>query len=249
MSIPLIFPVTFSSCLTKSTSPINSPLESFTLTPRLSNFFCTPASAIFENACFKSLPACPDFIAWSPIKPIAADVVDKSIFKLLADEDTYLNASPSIWILVLLLDIVLAKISEACPTSSIPILKAVMLSDIISDIIIKSSPDAVAKSKIGGIAEIISFGLNPAKANFSIPAAASSDVNIVVFPTSIAFFFKASYSCIVAPVKALTLIICLSNSKYSLADEVPIPIAAPTVATAATFIPVFTLSFAPFKKP
>ena len=107
----------------------------------------------------------------------------------------------------------------------------------------KSSPDAVARSKIGGIAAIISFGLNPANANFSIPAAASSEVNIVVFPTSIAFFFKASYSSAVAPVKALTFIICLSNSKYSLTEEVPIPIAAPMVAIAATFIPVFILPF------
>ena len=190
-------------------------------------------------------------MAWSPIKPKTAVVASKDNPNELADPETYLRDSPSIDTFTFVLDIVFASTSENLPTSLAPILNGIKLSDIISATNAKSSPLAAVNLKTPGITSMIWFTLNPANANFSIPAAACSDVKTVLLPKFIASFFNCWNCSFVAPDIASTLLICFSKLKNEFADN-PIPTAAvapkpktPIFAAfkafaPAFFIPVFT---------
>ena len=192
-----MFLVCFSNCLTTSTSPTNSPFELAIFIPTFfkSSLFFTS----LLNTSFNPLPAIPLLIAWSPISPRDPTASSNETPNVPADPAAYLNDSPSISTVTLVLLIPHERTSANLPVSLAVILKAVRLSVIISDTIATSSPDAAAKSNTPGILAIISLVLNPASAIFSIAAAASPAVNLVVAPSLLASFSRSLNSSAVAP--------------------------------------------------
>ena len=158
------------------------------------------------------------------INPIAKEVSWILYPNAPATGAAYLKVSPIIPTLVFALLLAAANTSLNIPASLAFNPNPVNASVTISEVVPRSSLDAIAKFSIGSIPSSISPVFQPAIAIYCIPSPACAALNLVLAPISWALFSNFLRSSPVAPEIAATLSIWASYSIPTWAAATPIPV-------------------------
>ena len=190
------------------------PFASKVSTPNFLRVFEAPLLGAdkLKSIFLSVVPAWELFIPTLPSRPAIAEASSKLIPAFLATGPTYFIVSPSFARSVFAVVNVFASISLTFPISLAFKPKPLKISLAILLVIARSVWPALARFKRSGIAFIVSFALNPAIAKYCIPCPTSLALNVVEAPSCLAVEFSLLNSSFVAPLKALTLAIELSNS-------------------------------------